>query len=244
MKTLAAIAVHATRSTASQASTIPRSIHKTVSRVVEGLVIKAMVVSLAFAIVFMSGLAGASASTTTYNYLGPFYEYNDLPNSGKRMTGSVTFDCSPCADGTYVLSPPGPAAITAISLTSGSYSLSWPSAEFAGYDYFVLASGNITQWYVVTGNYDTPTINIMETINSCPPLACSADAILLANALIADTQRNPGTDNPTNITGVWSPGEVTATPLPAALPLFATGLGALGLLGWRRKRKQATAAAG
>ena len=26
-------------------------------------------------------------------------------------------------------------------------------------------------------------------------------------------------------------------PLPAALPLFATGLGALGLLGWRRKRK-------
>jgi hypothetical protein len=29
------------------------------------------------------------------------------------------------------------------------------------------------------------------------------------------------------------------TPLPAALPLFATGLGAMGLLGWRRKRKNA-----
>jgi hypothetical protein len=29
----------------------------------------------------------------------------------------------------------------------------------------------------------------------------------------------------------------SGTPLPAALPLFATGLGALGLLGWRRKRK-------
>ena len=28
-------------------------------------------------------------------------------------------------------------------------------------------------------------------------------------------------------------------PLPAALPLFAGGLGALGVLGWRRKRKQA-----
>jgi hypothetical protein len=26
-------------------------------------------------------------------------------------------------------------------------------------------------------------------------------------------------------------------PLPTALPLFATGLGGLGLLGWRRKRK-------
>jgi hypothetical protein len=29
----------------------------------------------------------------------------------------------------------------------------------------------------------------------------------------------------------------STVPLPAALPLFATGLGALGLLGWRRKRK-------
>jgi hypothetical protein len=38
-------------------------------------------------------------------------------------------------------------------------------------------------------------------------------------------------------------GEASATPLPAALPLFATGLGALGLLGWRRKRKAAAVAA-
>jgi len=33
----------------------------------------------------------------------------------------------------------------------------------------------------------------------------------------------------------------SATPLPAALPLFSTGLGALGLLGWRRKRRKAAA---
>lgn len=38
--------------------------------------------------------------------------------------------------------------------------------------------------------------------------------------------------------GPTSPG---TTPLPASLPLFAGGLGALGVLGWRRKKKAATA---
>jgi hypothetical protein len=33
----------------------------------------------------------------------------------------------------------------------------------------------------------------------------------------------------------------TATPLPAALPLFAGGLGAMGLFGWRKRRKNAIA---
>jgi len=39
-----------------------------------------------------------------------------------------------------------------------------------------------------------------------------------------------------SMTGAFEIG-TAATPLPAALPLFATGLGGLGLLGWRRKRK-------
>jgi hypothetical protein len=33
------------------------------------------------------------------------------------------------------------------------------------------------------------------------------------------------------------PAELSATPLPPALPLFAASLGVMGLLGWRRKRK-------
>jgi hypothetical protein len=37
-------------------------------------------------------------------------------------------------------------------------------------------------------------------------------------------------------------GTVSATPVPAALPLFATGLAVMGLLGWRRKRKAAAKA--
>jgi hypothetical protein len=37
--------------------------------------------------------------------------------------------------------------------------------------------------------------------------------------------------------------ESSVVPLPASFPLFASGLGALGLLGWRRKRKKVAAIA-
>ena len=35
----------------------------------------------------------------------------------------------------------------------------------------------------------------------------------------------------------FTAGSIDLTPIPAALPLFATGLGGLGLLAFRRKRK-------
>ena len=50
-----------------------------------------------------------------------------------------------------------------------------------------------------------------------------------------------GAENVTYLSGTQpiaiGPNAVAATPLPAALPLFATGLGVMGLFSWRRKRK-------
>jgi hypothetical protein len=44
-----------------------------------------------------------------------------------------------------------------------------------------------------------------------------------------------------SFSGTWQvAADVSPTPLPAALPLFAAGLGVISLLGWRRKRKDAT----
>ena len=50
-------------------------------------------------------------------------------------------------------------------------------------------------------------------------------------------------DETAGLFGELSPTTASATPLPAALPLFGSGLGAMGLLGWRRKRKAQAVAA-
>jgi len=54
----------------------------------------------------------------------------------------------------------------------------------------------------------------------------------IGRALITDTDLNSSVVTVDNLV-------VEQTPLPAALPLFVTGLGALGVLGLRRKRKAA-----
>jgi hypothetical protein len=60
--------------------------------------------------------------------------------------------------------------------------------------------------------------------------------------IVGDANDN-NLDTAAFIQGLGNAAPLPETPLPAALPLFATGLGAMGLLGWRRKRKVASLAA-
>ena len=64
--------------------------------------------------------------------------------------------------------------------------------------------------------------------------------ILIANTYISIDQGEFDTAGPPYFVPFGLTGYIQATPLPAALPLFATGVGGLGLLGWRKKRKNAT----
>jgi hypothetical protein len=66
-----------------------------------------------------------------------------------------------------------------------------------------------------------------------PQSAGLHDFTFRMTAVLSDSNFVQTTDLSVSGTGI------NATPLPAALPLFASGLGALGLLGWRRKRKAA-----
>jgi hypothetical protein len=68
----------------------------------------------------------------------------------------------------------------------------------------------------------------------------SASHTLFANSMV-EVRLSLGAENHWDFD--WTAFAVQPTPLPAALPLFASGLGAIGLLGWRRKRKKAALAA-
>ena len=59
----------------------------------------------------------------------------------------------------------------------------------------------------------------------------------MIEGMLVNLVQGGGIASSENVT--FTPVAETETPIPAALPLFATGLAALGLLGWRRKRKQA-----
>jgi hypothetical protein len=94
---------------------------------------------------------------------------------------------------------------------------------------------------IVSGIVSPSTLAVVRLITSSNLVGCSTgrftggvdDAKFVAD-VFSGTIGNTGV-----IDFGPAPVLVAATPLPAALPLFATGLGALGLLGWRRKRKAA-----
>jgi hypothetical protein len=153
------------------------------------------------------------------------------------LSGTFSYDTSTLAEtagtftltgavntGTYIYpgSPPpfNPpvGAWGAASCASLGGSLSTPCTDIPG----------DTTWY----------INILFVgINGLPPLPPST----LDISVLLYYEPPEATFGCTDCSGVAN--LATATPLPAAAPLFATGLGALGLFGWRRKRRNALAVA-
>jgi hypothetical protein len=107
--------------------------------------------------------------------------------------------------------------------------------------------GGLTQYRVVLGYNTTPhdpSTNVLfaDVLFSAPgdiPAAGAFQLVTLSAVapLVAtgDVTFAFGTGN--GSTGYWDVASLSSTPTPAALPLFASGLGALGLIGWRRKRK-------
>jgi hypothetical protein len=157
-----------------------------------------------------------------------------VPTETFTFSGTCTVDCTGTATATLVVE---------------NYTGGLSSATFVSFTYTSNFLGTIT--------IDAPTTVSMGGI-FVPPLP-SAENIGLnfANEIYPPTGSPPlqfetlaggvhsgewcignnGCAGDSGTSGTWS-----ETPLPAALPLFATGLGALGLLGWRRRRSTQTLA--
>jgi hypothetical protein len=78
------------------------------------------------------------------------------------------------------------------------------------------------------------------TIASCPGDLLPTSAATPTTSEVSSVVIGPGTYNLwfAEVNGLPAVLEATSVvPLPATLPLFASGIGAIGLLGWRRKRK-------
>jgi hypothetical protein len=107
------------------------------------------------------------------------------------------------------------------TITTDGHTGALSSTDILGYEiYFDFTGPGLT----------SPT----SVVTSASPNA----QLQLSGADLTATGLNEGVNNDVSGTQLIA---ATATPLPAPLPLFATGLGGLGLLGWRRKRKNTAA---
>jgi hypothetical protein len=94
-----------------------------------------------------------------------------------------------------------------------------------------------TSFEVTVGIEYQVSLNADVGISNCPTGMTCTGAVDIDPTFYIDPSTPFASDYQLNFSsGVINSGDVSATPLPAALPLLATGLGALGLFGWRRKR--------
>jgi hypothetical protein len=162
----------------------------------------------------LSGMERANAATITETYDFTITDFTPAGSPVDPWSGSfaITFDPTPTG-------PLGPLALDAFS-----------SNLPAGYGTFEYSQ---SAGFVVVGDKCVRGACAIPPGTDSAAFSFTPDASGVATfgiGIIASTSL-------TNANFIGDIGTVTVTPLPAALPLFATGLGGLGLLGWRRKRK-------
>ena len=187
-------------------------------------------------------------STTTFGWVFSISEQKSVQlwasgiNSVSLVQGHFLLDCGMAQEGPLLLSPPLPMLPTIVGSTwsSGQWlftDLASPVVLDAG-QYVLGAFGNFQYWRAspcrwVFGSADTLIPDVSRRSICQRPVA-----VVSASTWNLGSYINPAYFGPN-----LQFGEVSAVPLPAAFPLLASGLGGLGLIGWRRKRKTAPRAA-
>jgi hypothetical protein len=160
------------------------------------------------------------AAATTYTYTG-----NDFTNVTSPFTTSDSIS------GTLTFATPLGPNLSNQAVTPTSFSFTDGEDTFTNLNatgtlfinFYTNSAGVPTHWYIVI---DTANAEMFTNYNHN---GNAGDEGAINFTTEAYNSQDPGSFS------------VSTTPLPAALPLFATGLGAMGLLGWRRKRKASDA---
>jgi hypothetical protein len=190
----------------------------------------------ALAIVAMSILAtllSAPAKASTYDV---YFTANDFPFSdyfhgtiGLEVEGLTNNSTGAASDVILILAP------SALGLTVG-YPPGFPQTYPPPFDLFthgeVLAN---TKWTVTDGVITAVgDFSWSSDCSRCFVAFVSLDSSLPGGGayIVGSSDGNVACEGSSCLAA-----NAPATPLPAALPLFVSGLGAVGLLGWRRKRK-------
>ena len=185
----------------------------------------------------LAGTAGLAlfSSSPSYALTLDFSFTNTVGN----VPGTVTGEIEGLADNgfssaTDIIIQSAPAAlglVTPFDVLSFSTGLTLVQANS-----FLVSNGNITGALAFSTNYGSPPFFPLNW-QFCLAVSVSGYCGSPSGAYLLN---GSGSQVATDASPTFTP---DATPLPAALPLFATGLGALSLLGWRRKRKNAAALA-
>jgi hypothetical protein len=174
------------------------------------------------AVISLLGFSPASANTYTYNFSGASFDYPPT----ETITGSFVEDTTLNKEDSANLTVFGTSFTESGAATCGLGA----GTCITAYD---VSNDEIEIFFASVLNGSSP--DALSGVVYFPNLGstCSSNCTTVsANPVIVYTFEEVDSA---------SGNAVLATPLPAALPLFATGLGALSFFGWRRKRKNATA---
>ena len=211
---------------------------------------------IAGALLIMGSSVSPALTATVYSYTGNPFVF--LTNSVPNPPGA--YDSTMSVNGSFTLENPLPSNLPFQNIFADVLDFSF----FDGRNSLTIANTGIVNNFSIetnaSGAISTWSINLQTSSTSSLLLGQQAFRIFSgsgsdignifqcvlreSNATFCQglaEDRGQVNSNP----GTWAAATVgpSAVPLPAALPLYATGIGVLGLLGWQRKRRMARAAA-